>query len=285
MAHAMTDTPSPKGNPARSAAREWLARVRDILDAIEATQLPAIDRAAELCAGVIGNGRLVHLFGTGHSRIPVEELFPRYGSFAGFNPIVELSMTNYTSVFGPNGLRQAMFIERQAGLAKEILASCSLAAEDAVIVFSFSGTNTVSVEFAEGARQMGLPVIVFTSLGSDPSRNQLAQVGDVVVDLCVPAQDSLVELRSGAHIGPGSTLAYVAAVNLLRVQTAALLAARGLLPPVILHRSLVGEVGAQQSITAALEEHQRRLRGAALQDSLGSNSDSRVDPPQSPDGW
>ena len=38
-------------------------------------------------------GRLVHVFGTGHSRMAVEEMFPRYGSFPGFHPIVELSMT------------------------------------------------------------------------------------------------------------------------------------------------------------------------------------------------
>ena len=29
---------------------------------------------------------LVHLFGTGHSRIPVEEMFPRYGSYPGLPP-------------------------------------------------------------------------------------------------------------------------------------------------------------------------------------------------------
>ena len=54
----------------------------------------------------------MHLFGSGHSRIPVEEMFPRYGSFPGFHPIVELSMTYHTDVVGSNGQRQAMFIEK-----------------------------------------------------------------------------------------------------------------------------------------------------------------------------
>ena len=48
-------------------------------------------------------------------------MFPRYGSYPGFNPIVELSMTFHTQVVGANGQRQAMFIERVPGLAEVIL--------------------------------------------------------------------------------------------------------------------------------------------------------------------
>ena len=48
-------------------------------------------------------------------------MFPRYGSYPGFNPIVELSMTFHTQVVGANGQRQAMFIERMPGLAEVIL--------------------------------------------------------------------------------------------------------------------------------------------------------------------
>jgi uncharacterized phosphosugar-binding protein len=262
MADAMTGgfEPTPAAEP--SDVRRWLREARGILDEIEATQLAAIEEAAQLCAQVIGDGRVVHLFGTGHSRIPVEELFPRYGSFPGFSPIVELSMTNYASVVGPNGLRQAMFIERQSGLAAEILASCSLAAGDALMVFSFSGTTLVSVEVAEGARRLGLPVIVVTSVGPEPSQNRLARHADVVVDLCVPAGDALIEVHSGNRVGPGSTLAFVAVVNLIRVRTAQLLDEGDLLPPVIAHRSVVGDERSLASVAAAVEDQRRRLATA-----------------------
>ena len=76
---------------------------------------PPIEQASQWCADAIAADGLVHLFGTGHSRIPVEEMFPRYGSYPGFNPIVELSMTFHTQVVGANGQRQAMFIERTPG--------------------------------------------------------------------------------------------------------------------------------------------------------------------------
>ena len=81
----------------------------------------------------------MHTFGTGHSRIAVEEMFPRYGSYPGFNPIVELSMTFHTQVVGANGQRQAMFIERMEGLAETILGNFDLHPPDAMMVFSASG--------------------------------------------------------------------------------------------------------------------------------------------------
>ena len=49
-------------------------------------------------------------------------MWPRYGSFPGFNPIVELSLTFHNLVVGANGQRQAMFLENVSGLAERILA-------------------------------------------------------------------------------------------------------------------------------------------------------------------
>ena len=94
---------------------QYLAAVRLAIDAIEATQLAAVRQAAAVFAATILCGRLVHVFGTGHSRMAVEEMFPRYGSFPGFHPIVELSMTYHNAVVGANGQRQAMFLENVQG--------------------------------------------------------------------------------------------------------------------------------------------------------------------------
>ena len=110
----------------------FIAAARGLLDRVEA-QSEAIDEASRLCADAIAGGGLVHLFGTGHSRIPVEEMFPRYGSYPGFNPIVELSMTFHTQVVGANGQRQAMFIERVEGLAEAILDNFELGPPDAML--------------------------------------------------------------------------------------------------------------------------------------------------------
>ena len=107
------------------ATAGYLDVVRDLLDRL-ADQDAELEQAAALCADAIGGGGLVHLFGTGHSRIAVEEMFPRYGSYPGFHPIVELSMTFHTQVVGANGQRQAMFIERVEGLGETILRNFDL---------------------------------------------------------------------------------------------------------------------------------------------------------------
>src|SRR5271165_1865577 len=109
----------PCRSPAPSASSDvmdqYLRAVRQAIEAIEATQLPGIRQAAGRFAETILAGRLVHVFGTGHSRMAVEEMFPRYGSFPGYHPIVELSMSYHNPVVGANGQRQAMFLENVQG--------------------------------------------------------------------------------------------------------------------------------------------------------------------------
>src|ERR671935_43640 len=143
----------------------FLASARALLDRLEA-QTEALDAASRLCAEAIGAGGLVHVFGTGHSRIPVEEMFPRYGSYPGFHPIVELSMTFHTQVVGANGQRQAMFIERTEGLGDVILRNFDLRPPDVMMVFSAGGLGAVPIEVARGARERGLTVIAVTSVAA-----------------------------------------------------------------------------------------------------------------------
>src|SRR5215472_5122961 len=124
---------------------QYLSAVRAAIEGIAATQLPAIRAAAAHFAATILQGRLVHVFGTGHSRMAVEEVFPRYGSFPGFHPIVELSMTYHNPVVGANGQRQAMFIERTEGLGQVILRNFEFGPNDLMMVFSTGGTGAVAV--------------------------------------------------------------------------------------------------------------------------------------------
>ena len=181
----------------------------------------------------------MHCFGTGHSRIPVEELFPRYGSYPGFAPLVELSMTFHTQVVGANGQRQAMAIERMEGFAQTILANFRLRPTDAAIVFSAGGTTAVPIEMAMGfarARPEGDRGHVGRALArrapQHSSGTRLLDHADVVLDLCTPPGDALVEV-DGARVGPGSSVAAVALANAVKVRTAELLAERGALPPVL----------------------------------------------------
>jgi uncharacterized phosphosugar-binding protein len=247
-----------------SGTTTFIAAARTILDRIE-DQAETLDTVASACADAIAADGLVHLFGTGHSRIPVEEMFPRYGSYPGFNPIVELSMTFHTQVVGTNGQRQAMFIERVPGLASAILANFDLRPSDVMIVFSASGSSAVPIEMALGARSRGLTVVAVTSLHA---AGRLHEAADLVVDLGTPPGDAVVSVPGLATpVAPGSTLAAVAIVNEIKARTAALLVARGAMPPVLTSASLVGEEESARLFDAAYAEHARRyarsLRGAA----------------------
>jgi uncharacterized phosphosugar-binding protein len=237
---------------------------------IAATQADAIETASGWCADAIAADGLVHLFGTGHSRIPVEEMFPRYGSYPGFNPIVELSMTFHTQVVGANGQRQAMFIERTTGLAEVILDNFAFGPHDVLIVFSAGGTTAVPVEMARGARRRGVRVIAVTSVAQSMSSDVDAVVGsrlldeaDLVIDLCTPHADALISIEGlDTPVGPGTTVTAVAIVNSIKVRTAELLIERGAMPPVITRASVVGADRSTALFDAAYREHSRRLARA-----------------------
>ncbi len=237
----------------------------------------SIERASQWCADAIAADGLVHLFGTGHSRIPVEEMFPRYGSYPGFNPIVELSMTFHTQVVGANGQRQAMFIERVPGLAEVILGNFTFGPSDVLIVFSASGLTAVPVEMARGARARGVRVIAVTSVQQSMSSEPPPEVGsrlldeaDLVIDLCTPHADALVTVDGlETPVGPGSTVTAVAVVNSLKVRIAELLVERGKMPPVITRSSVVGDERSRELFDKAYREHARRIARAIDQQGGG----------------
>ena len=259
---------SPFDDDVSTEPTRYLAAAKALLERLE-SQNAAVEEVAQLCAVAIEAGGLVHLFGTGHSRIPVEEMFPRYGSYPGFNPIVELSMTFHTQVVGANGQRQAMFIERVEGLAETILANFELGPPDVMIVFSAGGGTAVPIEIARGAKARGLAVVAVTSVAQAEVGEgaRLRDHADVVLDLCTPVGDALVELDGLATpVGPGSTVAATVLVNAVKVRTAELLLERGALPPVLTSPALVGAEASQRLFDAAYAEHARRaaraLRGA-----------------------
>ncbi len=67
----------------------YFSEISTVIEKIKNTQSAAIERAGRMLAGVIAEKRLAHLFGSGHSVIPVLDIFPRYGSFPGFHPLMD----------------------------------------------------------------------------------------------------------------------------------------------------------------------------------------------------
>ena len=240
-------------------------------------QADAIHKAADWFAETILAGRMVHLFGSGHSRIMVEEMWPRYGSFPGFNPIVELSLTFHNPVVGANGQRQAMFLENTPGLAKRILRNYDLSPTDSAFVASSSGCNVVPIEIAQEFQQRGVKVVALISRqhseASDSrhaSGKKLQDFADLVLDTGAPVGDAMTAIDGmDTPVSPGSTVGGCMIVNALKAEVAERLVKVGQLPTVLTAGALVGNERATVLFEAAYDEHARRL--AKLYEKLGSD--------------
>jgi uncharacterized phosphosugar-binding protein len=253
----------------------YLQKSQQILQAV-AQQEDKIRLAAQWFTETILAGRMVHVFGSGHSRIMVEEMWPRYGSFPGFNPIVELSLTFHNPVVGANGQRQAMFLENVPGLAGRILRNFDLKPVDTALVVSSSGCNVVPIEMAEGFQQKGIKVVALVSqahLDASTSKRtdgkKLTDFADLVLDTGAPIGDSMVYVPGlDTPVAPGSTVGGVLLVNCMKAEIAKRLTEAGKPPKVLTAGAIVGTERATELFEAAYDEHAHRL--AELFKNVGS---------------
>ena len=249
-----------------SPAQTYLQLSRGLVDAVE-TQLPQIQQAADLFAQTILAGRMVHVFGSGHSRIMVEEMWPRYGSFPGFNPIVELSLSFHNLVVGANGQRQAMFLENVAGLAERILRNFALRPTDSALIISSSGCNLVPIEMAEQFQKRGVKVVAIisrkhseASTSKHPQGKKLQDFADIVLDTGAPVGDAMVKIPGlDTPVAPGSTVGGCLLVNALKAEVAARLTEAGQPPKVLSAGNVVGAKRATETFEAAYDEHAHRI--------------------------
>jgi uncharacterized phosphosugar-binding protein len=214
------------------SAETYFAEAQKIYDRIRSTQAGNIRKAAEFSADSISKGGLVHLFGSGHSVIPIMDVFPRYGSFAGFHPLMDARLM-WTQVLGSGGVRELLKLERTEGYVATFLSNFKFEAIDTMVVYSHGGLNAAGIDVALHAKALGLKVIAVTSLDNariakttHSSGKKLADLGDVVIDNCCPPRDSLVDV-AGIPVGASSTLAVIAISMALTAEIAAELAKRG----------------------------------------------------------
>jgi len=253
---------------------KYLNHCRKLIDVV-AGQTALIEQTADWFAATILAGRMVHLFGSGHSRILVEEMWPRYGSFPGFNPIVELSLSFHNLVVGANGQRQAMFLENVSGLAVRILRNYDLSPLETALVVSSSGCNLVPIEMAEEFQRRGVKVVAIISRAhSEASTSRradgkkLQDFADLVLDTGAPVGDAMIQVPGlDTPVSPGSTVGGCLLVNSIKAEVAVRLTAAGQPPTVLTAGALVGSERATELFEAAYDEHARRL--AKLYENLG----------------
>lgn len=241
---------------------EFLKKSREIISKVEA-QNAEILKAATWCAKSILAGRMTHVFGSGHSRIMTEEMWPRYGSFPGFNPIVELSLSFHNLVVGANGQRQAMFLENVSGFAARILRNFDLSDVDTALIISSSGCNVVPIEMAEEFQKQNINVISIVSmnhlLASTSKRKdgkKLTDFSNIVLDTGAPIGDAMIKIEElDTPVAPGSTVGGVLLINCLKAEIAQMLMKNGKIPKVLSAAVVVGAERAVELFESAYDEH------------------------------
>lgn len=198
---------------------DFLGHLQGVLRTVQSTQSEVFAAAADQMASTLEGGGLVHLFGSGHSVIPVMDAFPRYGSFVGFNPLTDPRLM-WSSVLGPGGVRELLWLERTEGYIECFLSHEAISPGDTLIVFSHGGRNAAPVEAALHGGQRGAAVIAVTSKqnlsrpAEHSSGRRLAEVADVVIDTCVPVEDALVTVAGWpAPVSGASTIVACACVG------------------------------------------------------------------------
>jgi len=228
------------------AGIEYLEKIKAIISKIQKTQQDKIQQAAELMAEAIGSGHRVYLFGSGHSVLPVMDVFPRYGSFVGFYPLYDPRLM-WHNVIGPGGARELLWIERQEGYEKIFLQSYDFRPGDVIIIFSHGGRNAAPIEVALGVKAKGVKVISVSSQVnmkvSRPSHSSgkfLSELADIAIDNCVPPEDALIDVGQPEKVGAGSTVAAVSVAMSLVAETGARLAKQGKLTPTFVSPNVPG---------------------------------------------
>jgi uncharacterized phosphosugar-binding protein len=219
------------------AELDYLNRITEVIAQIRDTQKDKIERAAQAFADSIKSRGRVYLFGSGHSVIPVLDIFPRYGSFVGFYPIFDPRLMWFNAV-GPGDAHELQWLEQGEGYAKVVLSSYELKSNDSLLTFSHGGLNAAAIEMAIEAKKSGVTVVSVSCLlnyrqaaATHSTGKKLPDVSDIAIDNCVPPEDALVACDGVPEkFAAGSTVASVSIAMTLVAEVGRLLLKEGLRP-------------------------------------------------------
>lgn len=226
---------------------QYRNRIMGVLNCIWETQTQTIEKVSAVMADTIANGGLVHMFGSGHSVLPVQDMFPRYGAYPGFHPLMDMRLM-WTNVIGSGGAKGLLWLERREGYAAVLFENEPIRSGDVMLVFSHGGLNAAGIEVLMEAKKRGLTTIAITSMDNYKKRGsthssgkKLADLADFVIDNCMPAEDALVQIQGWkAPAAAGSTVAFITIAMSIMAEVASQLAAKGKTPPVFVSPNVPG---------------------------------------------
>ena len=213
-------------------AEKYFQTVKGQIDAVASSQMAPIETAAAWFDGAIGAGRLVYIFGTGHSHMLAEELFFRAGGLARIVPMLHPPLMLHESA---SAATQA---ERDPDVVGELLERYPMSGGDVLVVASNSGRNACPIELAMVAKERSIRTIAVLNsehsakwASRHPSGKRLGDVVDLVIDNCGVEGDACILLPgSGLSVGATSTVSGCVIMQMIACRVAEMLDASGSQP-------------------------------------------------------
>lgn len=237
---------------------EYANHIQEAIASIQTNQREKIIEAAGMVRDVLARDGLIYVFGCGHSHILAEETFYRAGGLACVAPIF------YEPLMLHEGAAESSRLEKQPGLATEVLAPYSLTRKDLFVCVSTSGINAVPVEVAEAVQRQGIPTIAICSgayagdASRAPSGKQLYEIADLWLDNLAPHGDATLAI-DGAEVRmtPLSTITGAFLLNSILAQGTELALREGISVPIYLSGNIPGGAAYNQVL---IQRYQPRMR-------------------------
>ena len=219
-----------------SAGMRYFETAGLLLQQIAEDEMSKISRIAGSAAKSIMDGGIIHIFGSGHSAIPAQELYIRAGSLTNVRPV---SLERILDLF-----------ERIEGVGSTLMRGFDGRPGEVLIVISNSGVNPLPIEVALEGKRRGLFTVGITSFSHSnqvapkhSSGKRLADVVDIAIDTHVPYGDAGLTIEGiDSKVCPLSNVAGVAIVHAIAAETIEQIIAQGGSPPVRISRNIPGGV-------------------------------------------
>ncbi|MEE6262862.1 sugar isomerase domain-containing protein [Plantactinospora sonchi] len=214
-------------------AADYLTRLAEVISSRQtqcAKQIQAAARAIGECVAADG---IIHLFGSGHSRLVAIDTAVRAAT-----------MTNSEAICPDEWVCE---VERVEGIGEIVLKRSDIRAGEVLVVISNSGLNPLPIDVALGGKARGATVIGLGSAAhslagesTHSSGQRLMEVVDIFLDTGVPAGDALFHPADTPPVGPASTVAASALMHATLVEATRWLVEHGHQPPIRRSRNLPG---------------------------------------------
>lgn len=219
---------------------EYYGVIKDQLEAQFEQEGANIEKAAEYCAASVSAGRVIHVFGCGHSQMFAMEVFYRAGGLVPVNALLIPHLALFPKA------KLSTLQERVEGFADRYLRLEDVDARDTMIIVSISGRNAAVVDMALEAKRIGMKVVALVSkqfAGSTTSRHSsgknLMDVADVVIDVKCVSGDAALEIDGlEPHFCGTSTVLGMSIMESIIAQTVENCMKAGYVPPIYVSSNL-----------------------------------------------